>query len=70
MCAGGKPLAGLEACASPNKATLPDGCLGAQPAIGIDQFGLWCAPAQRFQIQTPLGNRVRVRASFPPNCIA
>ncbi|EIE18419.1 hypothetical protein COCSUDRAFT_68334 [Coccomyxa subellipsoidea C-169] len=36
-----QPLPGLEACKSPNTAALPDGCLGAQPAIGIDQFGLW-----------------------------
>ena len=45
MCAGsGQMLPGLEGCKSPNPAALPDGCLGAQPAIGIDQYGLWCAP--------------------------
>nr|QOL01153.1 putative extracellular protein CSOL_076 [Pseudococcomyxa simplex] len=37
----GQLLPGLEGCKSPNPAALPDGCLGAQPAIGIDQYGLW-----------------------------
>ncbi|CAL8465747.1 g5283 [Coccomyxa elongata] len=37
----GKLLPGLEGCKSPNPAALPDGCLGAQPSIGLDQYGLW-----------------------------
>jgi hypothetical protein len=39
---GSKVLPGLEQCLSPSPAALPDGCLGAQPSIGIDQYGLWC----------------------------
>ena len=39
-----KVLPGLEACKSPNPSSLKNGCLGTAPSIGMDQFGLWCAP--------------------------
>lgn len=59
LCAGsGQPLPGLEACKSPNTAALPDGCLGAQPAIGIDQFGLWCV----IGLDLPCLNVVQLRS--------